>query len=709
MSNAGTGAVLANWAIDPILQGADHQLKPRDILRMEQLCHNALAAEADASDAWHLLAITLAGQGRFEDAARAAQRAASLLPSNAPYWVTRGIIASDRKRAPEAQASSREASKLNPKRWEAYYLLGRSYDRAGNFQDAIAAYRKALRGAPDIAEIHFYLARALLTADRLDEALGAFQTAFAKDREGRLDRRECFECFLRLPLKSLPAFWHAEMTGFFSREDVDKSRYAAVGLYVLMSRPAFHAPLGLAGGKSTKPDLGRIMRDPLFGLLLRGAVIGHPQFEIMLTAVRNKLLLDGELRAQAPLQFLCDLALQCFNNEFVYAESEAETAEIGGLLREIENAFLGSGAYDEQFMRSLCVLAMYRPLHGLANIEAALAGIARWGEAELLLHKAIAGPREERRLRTTVPAMGQIADAVSRRVHGQYEENPYPRWLAFDHQPPVDFAAWIMSELPGAGLADSIPDAPSVLVAGCGTGLEAISFAEKVAGARVTAVDLSLSSLVYAKRKAIELGLSNIEFFQAGILELSELPDRFDVILSAGVLHHMREPREGLRVLARLARPGGLIRVALYSQHARSGVNAMRDAIRKRKLPPADASIRAIRQEVLAAGLNSPLSGLLRWRDFFTMSECRDLLFHVQENQYTLPQIAEMLEAEDLAVLGLSKPLPRESVYAYWQMAPDDAGMADLKIWDAVEAQLPGTFESMYRIWCRTRPALKPA
>jgi len=175
------------------------------------------------------------------DAARAAQRAIDLLPSDASYWVTRGMISSDQDLSSEAQASFRNALKLNPKLFEAHYLLGRSYHRTSGFADAIGAYRKAMRLAPERPEVYFDLARALSEADRAQEALDAFQRAFAADREGRLDRRQCLDCFRRLPVKSLPAFWQSELARFFDRQDIDKSRYVMGGLYALMSKPAFRA------------------------------------------------------------------------------------------------------------------------------------------------------------------------------------------------------------------------------------------------------------------------------------------------------------------------------------------------------------------------------------------------------------------------------------------------------------------------------------
>jgi 2-polyprenyl-3-methyl-5-hydroxy-6-metoxy-1,4-benzoquinol methylase len=63
---------------------------------------------------------------------------------------------------------------------------------------------------------------------------------------------------------------------------------------------------------------------------------------------------------------------------------------------------------------------------------------------------------------------------------------------------------------------------------------------------KVTAVDLSRASLAYAQRKTNELGIISIKYLQADILNLGELGQEFDIIESAGVLHHMTIPwRDG--------------------------------------------------------------------------------------------------------------------------------------------------------------------
>src|SRR5262249_6747876 len=157
-----------------------------------------------------------------------------------------------------------------------------------------------------------------------------------------------------------------------------------------------------------------------------------------------------------------------------------------------------------------------------------------------LLVQQISEPRAERELRPVVPRISAIDDEVSRLVRGQYEENPYPRWVkTAPVARPKPVNRYLRNACPFAvrnleGRADV-----DILVAGCGTGRQSIEVAQRFAGARVLAIDLSLASLCYAKRKTRELGLQNIEYAQADILQLRAIGRTFDMIETIGVLHHL--------------------------------------------------------------------------------------------------------------------------------------------------------------------------
>ena len=56
---------------------------------------------------------------------------------------------------------------------------------------------------------------------------------------------------------------------------------------------------------------------------------------------------------------------------------------------------------------------------------------------------------------------------------------------------------------------------------------------------------------------------------QADILKLEKLDRRFDIVESAGVLHHMDQPMKGWKVLVDCLNEGGLMKIGLYSELAR--------------------------------------------------------------------------------------------------------------------------------------------
>ena len=83
------------------------------------------------------------------------------------------------------------------------------------------------------------------------------------------------------------------------------------------------------------------------------------------------------------------------------------------------------------------------------------------------------------------------------------------------------------------------------------------------------------------------------------------------------------------------------------------------------------------------------------------MSECRDLVFHVQEHQYRLPEAIDLLQGEGLQVLGMWTRFAGPALPRYRAMFPDDEQATDPSRWDALEQTFPTAFDNMYFIWCR--------
>lgn len=439
------------------------------------------------------------------------------------------------------------------------------------------------------------------------------------------------------------------------------------------------------GHETAAPLCDRFLRGGL-----RSLIVIDAGMENFLTRLRRYLCLHPEkLRDDTFTDFLCALAEQCFYNEFVYFLTAEEEVAVKAL----------SSKYPENMTAAeRALLGCYEPLlkvfSGREPTQSSPATAA-------MLRTHFYNPKEEIRLKNEIASFGIIDNDVSRAVQEQYEENPFPRWISTFSRAPRN-ADTIFPRAERESLEMDI------LVAGCGTGQQAMNVAACYPKSRITAIDLSRASLAYAQRKANEIGFADrIKFIQADILAMDDWPEQFDMIESTGVLHHMTHPYRGWNILNSRLKPGGYFKIALYSELARQPVVAMRAAIRKHGFAPTPEGIRDCRRMIMQPGCDPAVrSYFLGTVDFFSVSEMRDLVFHVQERRFDITQIKDMMKKLNLSFVRFTQG-KQDVLASYRKMFPDDPQLNNLRHWAKFEEQYPQTFRGMYQFWCR-KDAGKP-
>ena len=236
---------------------------------------------------------------------------------------------------------------------------------------------------------------------------------------------------------------------------------------------------------------------------------------------------------------------------------------------------------------------------------------------------------------------------------------------------------------------------PKILIAGCGTGNQIIE-ASRYKNADIIAIDLSKKSLAYATRKTREYGMKNVKFIRMNLLELEKLNQNFDIIECGGVLHHLKEPCEGLQVLNQHLKRGGYIKLGLYSELARQDIKTARETIKSHGIDTSPESIRDFRRRVISGEFQELINLSLR-HDFYSLSTCRDLCFHIQEHRYTAIMLKEMLNKQNLEFCGFM--LSEEVKNKYQKNFPHDVDQTSLINWAKFEELNPLTFRSMYQFW----------
>ena len=144
------------------------------------------------------------------------------------------------------------------------------------------------------------------------------------------------------------------------------------------------------------------------------------------------------------------------------------------------------------------------------------------------------------------------------------------------------------------------------------------------------------------------------------------------------------------------------MKIGLYSEIARQHIISGRRLIAEQGYTASPEDIRRCRQDIIAqaeAG-NRKMMKICNSRDFFSLSGCRDLLFHVQEHHFTLPQIQAALEALKLKFLGFE--FREQTVLRKFRKShPSTRELTSLSLWHKFELKNPDTFQAMYQFWCK--------
>ena len=661
--------------------------------------NKAIAIKPDYADAYNNIGDALQKQGKLEEAIEAYNKALALKPDYADAYNNMGNTLKNQGKMEEAIEAYNKALALKPDYAETYYNMGIALKEQGKMEEAIGAYNRALTIKPDFAAAYNNKGNALQKQGKPQEAIKAYNKALAIKPDyanayygmGNALKGAVFQ-------KPNPSLQKTISSLLDQRNCVRPSDIANAAISLLKFEPNLHKHLQAPSIDKTMQTLQQVILElselPLLLKLMGICPLPNLGLETLLKEVRAGILLALPSLDSTPyvLEFQSVLALQCFSNEYIYDQSENEEKAIEALEASVE-ASLSKGKQPSP--QAVLCLASYQALHKYKWCDL----LSDSGDIHRVFTRQISEPELESHLKSNMPMLEKITDDVSVKVREQYEDSPYPRWVNLGLSPSGILISKMVAQSKIRLFDNEICNvsSPDILVAGCGTGQHAIGTAARFRDSKVLAIDLSLSSLAYAKRKTEELGILNIEYMQADILNLAKLKRQFNVIESAGVLHHMEQPMDGWKVLVDCLKVGGLMNIGLYSELARQHIVEMRKEISQSGTWSSDAVMKSFRSGVIASDKeyhnlldNSP--------DFYSLSSLRDLLFHVQEHRFTIPQIKHCLYNLGLKFCGFEEYHLVQNFRLKYTGADD---LYNLDKWQEYEEVNPHTFAGMYQFWCQ--------
>ena len=657
----------------------------------------AIELSPDFPESHNNLGVTLKELGRLDEAEVSLRKAIALKPDYSEAHSNLGNTLHEFGRLDEAEASLRQAIALKPNYAEAHSNLGNTLHELGRLDEAEASMSQAIALKPDYAEAYNNLGNTLQALGRLDEAVTSCIRALKINPDLAAGYYNLGSLIASTShLQTSPNLIHF-VSLLLEKKNIIRPNTIVSSLTNILKRdPIIQSTLKRCSLDELDLDktISDLFKVPFLLKLMTLCPIGDLEIEGLLKGIRHSILknIPRIKNNNEILTFQIALALQCFTNEYIYDETVEEIEAIGALER-----LIGRKLANNQMpsVNELACLASYKALH---EYSWSMSFPAPDGLEEIWCRQ-IEEPEKEKKLRSEISKLIEITDTVSSKVKEQYEENPYPRWVNLRlPQKPLSISKLtnqLKLNIPNPLIKQTTQ--PQILVAGCGTGQHSIEAAYKYRDCEVLAIDLSASSLAYAKRKTEELGIENIEYIQADILELDKIGRRFDIIECVGVLHHMTDPISGWKILVECLNPAGLINIGLYSELARTHIIQIQEEINRLGLVSDRSVMKSFRNELIQSNEVS-LMKISSIMDFYSLSEFRDLLFHVKEHRFTIPKIKDALDSLGLSFCGFQS----DSIIRNFKAKNFELNdLYNLNLWNEFETSWPDTFIVMYQFWCQ--------
>ena len=191
-----------------------------------------------------------------------------------------------------------------------------------------------------------------------------------------------------------------------------------------------------------------------------------------------------------------------------------------------------------------------------------------------------------------------------------------------------------------------------ILVAGCGPNAAA-RYAYHHPRATVLGVDISDASLAHARTLKAKHALDNLSLQHCRVEDLRDPGDPFDLVDASGVLHHLPDPAAGLRALAGVLAPDGVVYLMLYGKYGRAGIYMAQELFRILRLEQSAEGVAAVKAALPAFPHDHPLRRCLAGaNDLAFDAGVVDTFLHPVDRGYSIGDCLDLLEASGLALQG---------------------------------------------------------
>jgi SAM-dependent methyltransferase len=193
----------------------------------------------------------------------------------------------------------------------------------------------------------------------------------------------------------------------------------------------------------------------------------------------------------------------------------------------------------------------------------------------------------------------------------------------------------------------------NILIAGCGTQQAAI-LAKQNPNHSFIGIDLSANSIAHQKKLIEKHNIKNLTLICEDFRKV-ELKEKFNLIISSGVIHHLDDPGSALEYFNNNLTEEGVISLMVYGNQSSYAINEIKGALTSLKLDHNKDSIDCIRNLFDRINPNHPAKIFLQdYNDINYDAGVVDMFLHKSEKFFSIKELIILLCKYNLKIKNLS-------------------------------------------------------
>jgi len=203
-----------------------------------------------------------------------------------------------------------------------------------------------------------------------------------------------------------------------------------------------------------------------------------------------------------------------------------------------------------------------------------------------------------------------------------------------------------------------------ILIAGCGSDQAAI-LAKCNPNHNFVGIDLSENSLKHEKKLIQENKIDNLKLYRDDFRSV-KFKNKFDYIVSSGVIHHLDDPGTGLKYFNENLKDEGVIYIMVYGDKKSYATNQVKQLFKKLSLKQNQESISFVMNTVNKLNNLHPAKIFAETeikQDLSHPSGVVDFFLHKKENFFSIKELVKLLNKNNLIIKnfanGRVKPLTK--------------------------------------------------